>query len=140
MRKRFRKRDDQAEVNMTPMLDIVFILLIFFIVTATFLSEEGVDLRPPPECEGAGCEAPNRPVILIQVDSDNQVFVNQDRTDIERVLASVNRHRAENPESSVLLEVHDESDHGVVVRIWDDMGANGVPVSIQRTEEDGRGM
>lgn len=79
-------------------------------------------------------------MILIQVDSDNQVFVNQDRTDIERVLASVNRHRAENPESSVLLEVHDESDHGVVVRIWDDMGANGVPVSIQRTEEDGRGM
>jgi len=135
MRKRNRKRDDQAEVNMTPMLDIVFILLIFFIVTATFLSEEGVDLRPPPEC--SDCIPPDVPAIVVQVDYDNQVFVNGDRTDVERVLAAINRHRAEQPESAVLLEVHDESSHGIVVRIWDDMGANGVPVSIQRTDGDG---
>jgi len=137
MRKRFRKRDDQAEVNMTPMLDIVFILLIFFIVTATFLSEEGVDMRPPPDCEGPQCDVDGPPPIVVQLDADSHVFVNGTRTDIERVLAAVNRHRAEEPNSAVLLEVHDESDHGVVVRIWDDMGANGVPVSIQRTEGDG---
>ena len=132
MRQRNRRRDDQAEVNMTPMLDIVFILLIFFIVTATFLSEEGVDLRPPPECEGPQCPTTGPPPIVDQLDADDNVFVNGDRTDVERVLAAINRHRAEQPDSAVLLEVDDESSHGIVVRIWDDMGANGVPVSIQR--------
>ena len=135
MRKRFRKRDESAEVNMTPMLDIVVILLIFFIVTATFLNEEGVDLRPPPECTGDGCGI-GPPPIVVQVDNDNQIFVNGTRTDVDRVLAAVNRHRAEEPTSAVLLEVYDEAEHGIVVQIWDEMGANGVPVSIQRSRED----
>ena len=51
MRKRTKRREDAAEVNMTPMLDIVFILLIFFIVTATFLNEEGIDGNEEPYCE-----------------------------------------------------------------------------------------
>ena len=117
---------------MTPMLDIVFILLIFFIVTATFLSEEGIDMRPPPECD-ENCGEPGPPPIVVQVDGDGVIFVNRTRTDVERVLAAVNRFRAEEPNSAVLLEVHDEAEHGIVVRIWDEMGANGVPVSIQRT-------
>ena len=96
MRKRSRRREDQAEVNMTPMLDIVFILLIFFIVTATFLAGEGIDMRPPPDCTGPDCGT-GPPPIVVQVDSENQVFVNQVRTDVDRVLAAVNRHRAEEP-------------------------------------------
>jgi len=134
MRKRFRERDDQAEVNMTPMLDIVFILLIFFIVTATFLSEEGIDLSQP-DIDGPICDCP--PALVVQLDSENRAYVNGNLTEIEGVMAAINRYRAEIPLFSVLLEVHDESSHGIVVRIWDDMGANGVPVSIQRTEGDG---
>jgi biopolymer transport protein ExbD len=131
MRKRFRKKDESAEVNMTPMLDIVFILLIFFIVTATFLQEEGLDMRPPPACDGEDC-GDGPPPIVVQVDNDNQVFVNGSRTDVDRVLAAVNRHRSEEPNSAVLLEVFDAAEHGTVVQIWDEMGANGVPISIQR--------
>jgi biopolymer transport protein ExbD len=134
MRKRSRRREDQAEVNMTPMLDIVFILLIFFIVTATFLAEEGIDMRPPPDCTGPDCGT-GPPPIVVQVDSENQVFVNQVRTDVDRVLAAVNRHRAEEPDRAVLLEVFDTAEHGVVVQIWDEMGANGVPVSIVRNRD-----
>jgi biopolymer transport protein ExbD len=135
MRKRPQRHQDQAEVNMTPMLDIVFILLIFFIVTATFLSEEGIDMRPPPECTGSYCgEGP--PPIVVQVDGENQVFVNQARTDVDRVMAAVNRHRAEEPNSAVLLEVFDAAEHGTVVQIWDEMGANGIPVSIMRQHAD----
>lgn len=135
MRRRNQHQDDQAEVNMTPMLDIVFILLIFFIVTATFLSEEGLDMRPPPDTdEPPDADAP--PPIVIQVDDDNNIFVNQVRTDVDRVLSAVNRFRAEEPNSAVLLEVWDEADHGIIVQIWDEMGANGVPVSIQRTTDD----
>ncbi|MBO6765240.1 biopolymer transporter ExbD [Maricaulis sp.] len=135
MRRRNKHHDDQAEVNMTPMLDIVFILLIFFIVTATFLSEEGLDMRPPPDSDTPpDAEAP--PPIVVQVDDDNNIFVNRTRTDVDRVLSAVNRFRAEEPNSAVLLEVQDEADHGIIVQIWDEMGANGVPVSIQRTNED----
>lgn len=134
MRRRTHHKDDQAEVNMTPMLDIVFILLIFFIVTATFLSEEGIDMRPPPPNDDPPPEDVN-PVILIQVDGENIIFVNQVRTDVDRVLSAVNRFRAEEPGSSTLLEVADEADHGIIVQLWDEMQANGVPVSIQRREE-----
>ena len=135
MRRRSKHHDDQAEVNMTPMLDIVFILLIFFIVTATYLSEEGLDMRPPPDSDTPPDDtAP--PPIVVQVDDDNNIFVNRTRTDVDRVLSAVNRFRAEEPNSAVLLEVQDEADHGIIVQIWDEMGANGVPVSIQRTNED----
>ncbi|WP_291842159.1 biopolymer transporter ExbD [Maricaulis sp.] len=131
MRRRQKHKDDQAEVNMTPMLDIVFILLIFFIVTATFLSEEGIDMRPP--ADNPDDPPPDAaPPIVIQVDGDNEIFVNQVRTDVDRVLSAVNRFRAEEPSSAVLLEVYDEADHGIIVQIWDEMGVNGVPVSIQR--------
>jgi biopolymer transport protein ExbD len=132
MRRRQQHKDEAAEVNMTPMLDIVFILLIFFIVTATFLSEEGIDMRPPPDSDTPpDADAP--PPIVVQVDDDNEIFVNQIRTDVDRVLSAVNRFRAEEPNSAVLLEVQDEADHGIIVQIWDEMGANGVPVSIQRS-------
>ena len=133
MRRRTQQRDDQAEVNMTPMLDIVFILLIFFIVTATFLQEEGIDMRPPPPSPDNN-QSDSAPPILVQVDGDNNVFVNQVRTDVDRVLSAVNRFRAEEPGSAVLVEVEDEADHGIIVQIWDEMGANGVPVSLQRRD------
>ncbi|MDG1416986.1 MAG: biopolymer transporter ExbD [Maricaulis sp.] len=138
MRRRTRHDEDQAEVNMTPMLDIVFILLIFFIVTATFLSEEGLDMRPPPDC-GDECPPPppDATVILVQVDEEDNVFVNQVRSDVDRVLSAVNRYRAEAPSSPVLITVSDEASHGVIVQIWDEMKANEVPVSLSR--DDGNG-
>lgn len=133
MRKRRQRGGDQAEVNMTPMLDIVFILLIFFIVTATFLQEEGFSMTPPPPCEGPDCGDSDNSVILVQVDADNRVFVNQRTTSEDRVLAAVQRIRAEEPNSAVLIEPNDEALHGTISGIWDDMRANGIPVSIQRS-------
>ncbi|WP_394694151.1 ExbD/TolR family protein [Hyphobacterium sp.] len=135
MRRRSNRGNDQAEVNMTPMLDIVFILLIFFIVTATFLQEQGFDMRPPPPSPDTPDTPPN-PVILVQVDADNRVFVNQRPTSEDRVLAAVQRIRAEAPQSAVLIEPNDEALHGTVSLIWDDMRSNGISVSIQRSRGD----
>jgi len=132
MRRRFRKRDDQAGVNMTAMLDIAFILLIFFIVSMTFPTEEGIDWRQP-DATGAICDCPIP--ILVQIDGDNQVFVDRDRIDIDRLMAVLDRILAEEPNNAVLLEVHDESSHGVVVRIWDELTANRIPTSLQRAWE-----
>jgi biopolymer transport protein ExbD len=132
MRKQRKHADDAAEVNMTPMLDIVFILLIFFIVTATFLTESGLDLRTPPGCEDCPPPIDPPPVILVQVDGENNIFVNRDRTALERVSSAVERFLAENAGSPVVIEVEDEADHGVVVYIWDEMKSGGIPVNIQR--------
>lgn len=132
MRRKVKRGSDNADVDMTPMLDIVFILLIFFIVTATFLQEQGVDMRPPPPSPDEPSE-PN-PVILVQVNDRNQVFVNQDPTSELRVLAAVSRIRAEQPDSAVLIEVADEARHGTIVLIWDEMKANNIPVSITRAQ------
>ena len=113
---------------------MVFILLIFFIVTATFLQEEGIDMQPPPPPPPDQPQSDN-PVILVQIDADNNVFVNQDRTSADRVFAAVSRIRAEAPGSAVLLQPDDESHHGITVNIFDQMRVNGVPVSIQREDE-----
>jgi biopolymer transport protein ExbD len=129
MRRRNSRRNDKSDIDMTPMLDIVFILLIFFIVTATFLQEEGVDMRPPPPSDEP---AADNPVILVQLDNQNRVFVNQESTSEFRVLAAVSRLRAEQPQSAVLIEVAQDARHGTMVRIWDEMRANNIPVSISR--------
>ena len=134
MRRRRRQANDQADVNMTPMLDIVFILLIFFIVTATFLQEQGIDLRPPPGNDDA--PPPDNPAIVVQLTDEGRVFVNQDSTTVDRVLAAVSRIRAEQPRSPVLVEVADEAEHGDLVQIVDEMRANSIPVSISRAEPD----
>lgn len=134
MRRRRNRPSDQADVNMTPMLDIVFILLIFFIVTATFLQEEGIDMRPPPPSDEEPVDPP--PVILVQIDARNQVFVNQDATSADRVIAAVSRIRAESPNSAVLIQPNDEALHGTIVQILDELRAAQIPVSIQRDRSE----
>ena len=134
MRRRRRQGNDQADVNMTPMLDIVFILLIFFIVTATFLQEQGIDLRPPPPSQTPPEET--NPVIVVQITDQNLVFVNQDATSQFRVMAAVSRIRAEQPNSAVLIEVADDAEHGTMVYLVDELRANSIPVSISRAEQE----
>jgi biopolymer transport protein ExbD len=136
MRRRASRRgNDQADVNMTPMLDIVFILLIFFIVTATFLQEQGIDIVPPPPNENEQQQESN-PVIFVQIDESNRVFVNQEPTSELRVLAAVSRIRAEQPNSAVLIEVDDEAEHGTLIYLIDEMRANSIPVSFNRREDE----
>ena len=132
MRRRTKRGNDNADIDMTPMLDIVFILLIFFIVTAVFLQEEGFDMRPPPPSENPPEDS--NPIILVQVDDQDRVFVNQEPTSALRVLAAVSRQRAEAPNSAVLIEASDEAKHGTIVLIWDEMRANSIPVSLSRAE------
>ena len=124
---RGRKRKvEESEVDLTPMLDIVFILLIFFIVTATFIKENAIDLTPPPPVPPDTPVDP-QPTILIRITEDSLVTVNNRFTDVGSVRASIERQIAESPESAVLVQAHPRAKNRLVIMIVDQARSAGVP-------------
>jgi len=116
--RKFSKGEEEAEINMTPMLDIVFIMLIFFIVTASFVREQGLDVnRPPPDQQEN--EPSEKKNILIQIDASNRLYVNRRPVDISSVSANVQRLTAENPEAVVIIQPAPEAFAGMVVEVYD---------------------
>ena len=116
MRKR-RHKIDEAEINIAPMLDIIFILLIFFIVTTSFVKESGIDMsRPsnaPPKTEKIS------EVIFVKIDASDQIFIEDRLTDIRAVRANIESALAASAESPVVVAAARESDAGVLVRVVD---------------------
>ncbi len=135
-RRRSARREDSAEVNVTPMLDVVFILLIFFIVTSTFLDEQGIELIAPPSSENPPDAVP-LPTILIQITAVDSILI-QDRSGaqltvgIDRVAANVQRQIVERGgQGAVVIRPHIDATHETVVRVYDqaqEAGAGGVIV------------
>lgn len=117
--RKFSKPDEEAEINLTPMLDIVFIMLIFFIVTATFIRESGLDINQPDNNQNPPPPEEEKKNILIQVDSANRVFINLRRVDIRQVRANIERLHAENPEGVVVIQPDVDSETGLIVQIYD---------------------
>ena len=125
MRKRRSHQKNDADVNITPLLDIVFILLIFFIVTATFLREKGLTVAVPQDCEpDCGDVAP--PTLLLAVQEDGFVRVNNIRMiDPGSVKPVVQEFIAEKPEGVVVVSAAPESETGVAVRVMDQAADGG---------------
>lgn len=117
MRGRSQKPVEETEVDLTPMLDVVFILLIFFIVTSTFIQEQALKLEPPPPSS----DTPSEPVptILVRIDADNLVTVNGRLADVGSVRANIERLRAETPGMPVIIQAHPEAKNGSILRIRD---------------------
>ena len=117
-----RHRRAQAkppEVDLTPMLDVVFILLIFFIVTAVFLQESALGIEaPPPD----GTEATS-PAIIIAIGEEGYVQVNGRASLVESVRANIERIRAEAPDSAVIIQGHPEASNLTVLRIRDQIAS-----------------
>jgi biopolymer transport protein ExbD len=134
MRRRHRPQAE-ADVDMTPMLDIVFILLIFFIVTAVFVQEKSISMVPPPPSPDVDIPVDAAPVILIQINDRNVIFVNQTVTDVRRVGSAIDGFRADNGESAVLIVPNDEADHGIVVSVFDAAKNSGASTMIQREKD-----
>ena len=106
------------------MLDVIFIRLIFFIVTAVFIKEPGVDIvRVDAETDGPQ----NRIAVLIAVTEDNEVYIDNREVDVNGVRAMVERMRNENPQGSVVIQADEHSDSGVVVEVIDQARAAGAP-------------
>ena len=116
MRNRRKSGDDTAEPDMTPMLDVVFILLIFFIVTSTFLNEVGFDQTPPPPSDQP---PPKVKSVNIFIDSTNLIQVDGRTTDINAVRANIERKKAENPNISVAIVADADARNQYVVEVYD---------------------
>jgi len=111
------RESDEAIINVTPMLDIVFIMLIFFIVTTSFVKEFAVDMsRPsnePPKTEKLS------DVIFVRIDDSGQIYIGDRLTDIRAVRANILSGLARKPGASVVVAAARDSDVGILVRVVD---------------------
>lgn len=123
MRRRNIRQDEDSEINMTPMLDIVFIMLIFFIVTASFVKESGLDVNKP----GAStAEKKQRASIFVAISDTGQIWIDRRQVDPRAVRANIERLRAENPQGSVVIQADKNSKNGLLVKVMDAARLAGV--------------
>ena len=123
MRRRRSRQEEESEVNLTPMLDVVFIMLIFFIVTASFVKEAGIDITRPP---AATAERKERGNILIAITNNDQIWVDRRQVDPRALRANIERLHAENPQGSVIIQADIESKNGLLVQVMDAARLAGV--------------
>lgn len=125
MRKIAKEREqDGAEIDLTPMLDVVFIMLIFFIVVASFIKEAGVEVNRPDNNQPDNPE--DSTSILVEVASDNQIWMENRRVDIRAVRANIQRLLAEDPEAPVTIKVEKGAEAGIVIDVADAARESGV--------------
>lgn len=123
-RRESRYSSDQAsEIDMTPMLDIVFILLIFFIVSTSFVKESGIDVNRPTAATGERKERGN---IIVAIKANNEIWIDKRQVDIRAVRANVARLHAENPLGSVIIAADEDANIKSWVQVMDQIKLAGV--------------
>ena len=110
------EEEEENEVNLTPMLDVVFIMLIFFIVTASFVKEAGIDITRPP---AATAERKERGNILVAITANDQIWVDRRMVDPRALRANLERLHAENPQGSVMILADEDSKNKLLVLVMD---------------------
>ena len=123
MRRRQNRRKSESEVNLTPMLDVVFIMLIFFIVTASFVKEAGIEVNRPG---AVTAERKERASILIAITESGEIWVDKRAVDVRAVQANIERMRAENPQGGVVIQADQNSRNGLLVQVMDAARMAGV--------------
>ncbi|WP_417316799.1 ExbD/TolR family protein [Emcibacter sp.] len=124
MRHKHRGAEDETDIDMTPMLDIVFIMLIFFIVTASFLKETGVELsRPDSSQKSQDTEAQS---IFIDITARDEVWYNKRRIDVRAVRPNVERDKAKMDTPSVVIKADRDATSGKVIEVVEGVRQAGV--------------
>ncbi len=108
--------EEETEINLTPMLDVVFIMLIFFIVTASFIKEAGIDVRRP---EASQAEPKKKANILVAISPNNEIWIDRKNIDPRAVQSTFERLLAENPEGSVVIQADKDAYTETVVQVMD---------------------
>ena len=123
MRRKNRVKSEENSLDLTPMMDIVFIMLIFFIVTTSFVKETGVDINRP---NAETAERDERGNILVAITATNEIWIDKRRVDLKAVRANIERLKIEYPEGSVIIQADKESRSGLLVEAMDQIRLAGV--------------
>jgi biopolymer transport protein ExbD len=127
--KGFGGDEEDNEINLTPMLDVVFIMLIFFIVTASFIKEAGIDVNRPAALTADKMEDAS---ILIAISENDEIWIDRKQIDPRAVRASIERMHAENPKGSIVIQADMESTNEmltVVLEAAKKAGVSNVAIS-----------
>ena len=117
------EEEEESEVNLTPMLDVVFIMLIFFIVTASFVKESGIDINRP---DAATAERKEKGNIMVAISEDGQIWIDRRQVDVRALRANIERLHAENPHGAVIIQADEESKNKLLVQVMDAARLAGV--------------
>ena len=120
---RFHDDNEEGEINVTPMLDVVFIMLIFFIVTASFVKESGIDVNRP---DASTAEVKDRANILIGINEAGEIWINRRRVEVGQLRANIERLHAENPQGSVVIQADEQATTKQLVAVMDAARQAGV--------------
>lgn len=130
-----KQRRQPLDINMAPLIDMVFILLIFFLVTTSFVKESGVDVTRPT---AATAESVPKAGIMIGIDKDNGIYMEKREIDLRAVRANVERALAENPKSTVVIVADRQSRTGIAIEVMDACrlaGAESVSIAARLPSE-----
>ena len=127
-----QEQNENEEIDMTPMLDVVFILLIFFIVTASFVKEAGIEVNRP---DAATATKKARANILVAISDKGEIWINKRHVDIRSVQANIERLKAENPQGTVVIQADKKATTDTLIKVMDAARSAGVyDVSIAAQE------
>ena len=115
--------EEESAIDITPMLDVVFIMLIFFIVTATFVKEAGIDVNRPDAATAVQKENAN---ILVAIGPNNDIWIDRRQIDVRAVRPNIERLHAENPQGSVVIQADKESKTDTLIQVMDAARQAGV--------------
>mgnify|MGYP001821677985 FL=1 len=115
--------EEENEINLTPMLDVVFIMLIFFIVTASFIKEAGIDVNRP---DAPSADSQDDAAILIAISSNDEIWIDRRETEPNAVRGMIERLHAENPKGSIVIQADEESTHETLVIVMEAAKQAGV--------------
>lgn len=127
---------DGVDINMGPLIDMVFLLLIFFVVTTSFVKEAGIDVQ---KSTAATAETKEKATIMIGVSPEGDVYMEGKRVDVRSVRSLVERALAEDPDSGVIIIADKDSNTGQVVKVMDQCrlaGAKNISLAAKREGED----
>jgi len=134
MRRRRDRRDSAPEINLTPMIDMVFILLIFFLVASSFVKEAGIEVNRPV---AQTAQTQGRGTIRIALSETGEIWMERRSVDIRAVRANVERMLAESPEASVVVLADETAHTGLLVQVMDQVrlaGVNDIAVAARQQE------
>ena len=120
---RFSGTEEENPINLTPMLDVVFIMLIFFIVTATFIKQAGIDVYRPVALTG---EQKPTVSVLVAISENGDIWIDNKRVDVNAVRAHIERLHAENPKGGLVIQADRDSKSEKLIAVLNAARAAGL--------------